>query len=413
MIIIVGAGLAGLACATRLESAGADWMLLEASRRPGGRVSTEVTGEGFRIDRGFQVLLDSYPTARRLLDYPALKPRYFESGAILASRNGGWERLINPLSDPRWFLAASLTKSFTLRQKISLASYAGFALMSGGIRHDQPECGRTTLAEIERLGLSGRALEDFLRPFFAGVFLDNDLRTDASVFRRDLRNFCLGKALLPAGGMSEIPFQLSGKLPTVRQHYGEAVTALLRQGDRIKGVELSGGRSITCDALVLATDEPTSRRLLGMAGGREWSGVTTLYFTGEERLYEGGLLILPSGKDSLVRHFTDLTNTAPEYAPAGRRLLSATLLHPPSNDLPRLAHDQISQLLPGFRRWKFLTQVHIPMALPSQVPGSEKQKFQSRIAPNLWVAGDQVSQASIDSVLASGLKTAEDLLGVS
>jgi hypothetical protein len=165
--------------------------------------------------------------------------------------------------------------------------------------------------------------------------------------------------------------------------------------------------------LVLATDETTSRRLLGMSGGREWSGVTTLYFTGEESLYEGALLVLPSGKNSVVRHFTDLTNTAPEYAPAGRRLLSATLLHPPSNDLHRVAHDQISQLLPGFRRWKFLTEVHVPMALPSQVPGSEKQKFKPSIAPNLWMAGDQVSQASIDSVLASGLKTAEDLLRVS
>ena len=53
MIVIVGAGLAGLACATRLQEASADWILIEGASGPGGRVVTEVTADGYRLDRGF------------------------------------------------------------------------------------------------------------------------------------------------------------------------------------------------------------------------------------------------------------------------------------------------------------------------------------------------------------------------
>ena len=58
--VIVGAGLAGLSCAISLEAANLAVTLLEASDRPGGRVCTDVV-EGFRLDRGFQVLLTAYP----------------------------------------------------------------------------------------------------------------------------------------------------------------------------------------------------------------------------------------------------------------------------------------------------------------------------------------------------------------
>jgi protoporphyrinogen oxidase len=388
-----------------------DWLLLEAGSRAGGRVATETTKEGYRLDAGFQVLLDSYPTARKLIDFSALQPRYFQSGALLAAP-GGWERILNPLKHPEGFLSAILSKSFTWSEKISLAMYAGFQLL----RPDQSlqrETGYSTLEELERLGLEGGILESFLRPFFGGVFLDNELGTDASVFRYNLKKFTLGNALLPAEGMAKIPEYLASRLPAARQRYGEKVTSIHFQDSVVAGVEVDGGEIISCTQLVLATDEGATRCLLGLPLGEKWIGVSTLYFTGKEPLYEGSLLVLPAGKDRLVRHFTDLTNIAPEYAPPGRRLLSATILNPPtdrSSDLAAMAQAEITRLLPNFKSWEFLKEIRITRALPQRQSGYGKGLLPMRFSKNLFLAGDQIAPVGIESAMLSGQLVAEEIL---
>jgi phytoene dehydrogenase-like protein len=410
MVIIVGAGLAGLACANRLQQAGVDWLLLEASSGPGGRVATEVTPEGYRLDRGFQVLLDSYPTARRLLDLPALEPRHFQSGALMVGE-GRAERLLNPLRHPEGLLPAITGRSFSLREKASLAIHAAFQILRSDEALLRRETGRSSMEELRRLGLNGAVLEKFLRPFFAGVFLDNDLGTDSSVLRYDLKKFSLGRALLPARGMGEITRQLASRLPAGRQRYDSPVASLEWKGNRVAAVILHQGERIPCDAVVLATDEEASRRLLGLPSGRSWCSTSTLYFTGAEPLYDGALIVLPEGRERIVRHFTDLTNVAPEYAPPGRRLLSATILNHPEGDAQAAARAEITAHFPAFQEWDFLKEVRIRRAIPSQTPGFHSLRPPLQPAANVLLAGDQVSTAGIDSALASGLRTADDVVG--
>lgn len=80
-VLIVGGGLAGLSCATRLSRAGIDFRLLEATDRVGGRLRTDFA-DGFQLDHGLQSLDMSYPACRQLLDYDALRLRRFGSGAL-------------------------------------------------------------------------------------------------------------------------------------------------------------------------------------------------------------------------------------------------------------------------------------------------------------------------------------------
>ena len=81
-VVIVGAGLSGLCCARRLHELGICFLLLEASDGVGGRIRTDVVN-GFRLDRGFQVFLTSYPEAKRILDYDALRLTPFLPGALV------------------------------------------------------------------------------------------------------------------------------------------------------------------------------------------------------------------------------------------------------------------------------------------------------------------------------------------
>ena len=84
-VIVIGAGLAGLAAAWELEQAGADVVVLEARTRPGGRVLTlrEGLAPGLSVEAGAMVFSDSYQHLRRYvrlfnvphasLDSPAIR----------------------------------------------------------------------------------------------------------------------------------------------------------------------------------------------------------------------------------------------------------------------------------------------------------------------------------------------------
>ncbi len=115
MIGIVGAGLAGLTCARILDEAGVEYLIFDKSGSVGGRVATDHVS-GFLIDRGFQVILDSYPALRRHVSMSDLRPCYFESGAMLWERGRFWE-IRNPLQHPWHGLEAAFSEAFPLADK--------------------------------------------------------------------------------------------------------------------------------------------------------------------------------------------------------------------------------------------------------------------------------------------------------
>ncbi|KPC93261.1 oxidoreductase, partial [Streptomyces sp. NRRL F-6602] len=83
-VVIVGAGVAGLAAAHALTSAGVGVTVLEAATRVGGRMATE-TLDGYRLDRFGQPLLTTWPEAAApLLD--GLELCEFAPGVLVHSQ---------------------------------------------------------------------------------------------------------------------------------------------------------------------------------------------------------------------------------------------------------------------------------------------------------------------------------------
>ncbi len=213
-VVIVGAGLAGLACARILVEAGVPVRVLEASDRVGGRVRTERV-DGFLVDRGFQVLLTAYPECRAVLDYAALELRRFYSGADVMV-DGGVHRVADPWRHPiagvRTLLAPVLSPRDALRIATLRRQLQGMVNPSAG-----PDV-RTTRRFLRDLGFSDRAVERFFVPFFGGVFLERKLETPSTMFGFVYSMFAEGRAAVPNAGMEQIPLQLAAMLPrgTVR-----------------------------------------------------------------------------------------------------------------------------------------------------------------------------------------------------
>ncbi len=423
MIVIVGAGLAGLVCAKELIRRGvSDFLLLEAEAEPGGRVRSRRTADGFTLDRGFQVLLDSYPAARRQLDIAALEPRYFDSGAILHDGVETWT-VAHPLLHPADAPASAFGSMFSTADKVRLASLVLEILSTPD---DLLLAGAASKRDVSaahflwRRGFSTTIIERFFRPFFGGVFLDNKLGTSAALLRYYLKKFAAGRALVPARGMGEIPRQLAAGLPKGTLRLGCRVESIEILGNRADALRTEAGERIRCDRLLLATEAPATARLLERPrlAGPPALGTTVVYFASETSLYERAMLVLPSGRAKFVRHFVQLTNVAPEFAPSGWHLLAATVLDCQGLDddaVAARAAGEIAECYPAAReKLAPLAVVHVPYAQRRQPAGFLRASPAPPIAThldNVWLAGGQTTACSIQSTMVSGENAAEFLVG--
>jgi hypothetical protein len=83
-VLVVGGGVAGLACARRLRDAGVRPLVLEASDGVGGRVRTDEL-DGFRLDRGLHLFPTEAVETRLSLDYARLDLRPLARGTLVRS----------------------------------------------------------------------------------------------------------------------------------------------------------------------------------------------------------------------------------------------------------------------------------------------------------------------------------------
>ena len=159
--MIVGAGLAGLRCTELLQKAGFETLLLEASDAVGGRVRTDLV-DGFRLDRGFQVMLTAYPETKKALSYRGLKLRRFTQGALVW-HGGRFHRFSDPLREP-----VNAAK-FLFDDVVNFGDKWKIAKLRSRVSKDGPETlfqqpDQTTHAFLRGFGFSPKMIERF---FFA------------------------------------------------------------------------------------------------------------------------------------------------------------------------------------------------------------------------------------------------------
>ncbi len=403
--VIVGGGLAGLACARRLHDRGGDVLLLEASDRVGGRVRTDEK-DGFLLDRGFQVLLAAYPHAGQLLDLPALDLRPFKAGALIF-KGGRLRRMMDVFRHPLAAPGAALQPIGSLRDKLLVGSLR-LEAMRASLEDIATREDMTTEERLRRHGFSEAMIDDFFRAFYGGIFLERDLRTSSRMFDFTFKMFASAPATLPARGMEEIPRQLAAGVPVGSLRLGTTVTAVEKNA-----VILAGGQRIEADAVVVATDGETARRLLPRLEGpaTTWRGVTCLYFEADRSPLGEAIIALDGEGTGPANNVCVPSDVAPAYAPPGRALISVSVLGLVAD--PSLESSVLAQLEGWFggqvRDWRLLSICPIERALPEQGPGRALPPPLDR-GSGVYLCGDFCESASIEGALLSGTRTADAML---
>lgn len=403
-VLIVGAGLAGLSCAQHLFAKGISFLLLEGSDAVGGRVRTDEVN-GFLLDRGFQVLQTAYPEAQQTLDYSRLDLHRFAAGALVRFR-GRFHRVMDPWRNPQKLLHAIFSPIGTFADKLRVA-HLKYQVCYGSIEALFHKRETSTIMALRNYGFSNAMIDRFFRPFFSGVFFENELETSSRMFEFVFRMFAKGDVALPKHGMRMIPEQIAAPLPWQSISLNTRVEAVTEDK-----VLLASGEEIKADYVVLATDGTETARLLSDSRSFETCPTTCLYFSSTTPPINEPILVLDGDGTGPVTNLCVPSVVSNSYAPAGKSLISATVLgHPKESDqgLEAMVRVQLTGWFGAMvEQWEHLKTYHILHALPRQTPplfDPFNQPYRAR--KKLLVCGEFHSVSSIQWAMYSGRKTAE------
>ncbi len=403
--IIVGAGVAGLTAAYYLQKADKDYILIEATNRVGGRIKTD-SANGYLMDRGFQVFLTAYPEAQKVLDYDSLNLKAFDPGAILLRDNGKIGYIGDPLRKFSSLIPTLTTNAASISDKFRILS-------------TKTELAKKTIAEIfsseekstmnalkEDYGFSDKIITEFLQPFYAGIFLENELSTSRRMFDFVFKMFSEGEAAIPALGMEEIPKQLASHLDPKKIQYNTKV-------EKVKGnvVHFKNGESITADHIIIAT-EATGICSLYAETQNEYRSTTNLYFSCDQPPFKQNAIALNGNPNALVNNMVCMSKNASCYAQKGN-LISVSLKEGAVYDKATIASQvksELSQWVTNAKDWNHLKTYKIKYALPNQDKITNSNILE--VDNKMTIIGDHVMNGSINAAMKSGRLGAERVISL-
>lgn len=410
-VVVIGAGLAGLAAARQLAIAGRDVHVIDASDDVGGRVRTDQV-DGLLFDRGFQLYNPAYEEGARILDLKALDIRSFVPGVIVSmdSRN---HHLADPRLVPAWAVDSMLAPVGSIASKLKFAKYALSQALS---KKSMDVVDQRAGAFIERE--FGKDLSrKLLRPFFAGVFLEDNLDTSKRFFDVALKSFLLGTPGVPAHGMQQIPAQLAQQLPAGSIHLNTTVTSVQR------GKVQTNHGVISARSIVLAVNARSAAGLVPSITAPPTLGCTTWYHiadcapqdltAGQSILVVDGKRYTQNGVDQArpLANTVVITHAAQTYASNGRVLVSSTALgvHDSAVTESSVRSHLASLYAVPTHSWTHAATYLVPDSLPAMLP-PHKPRTDMRLGEGLYVAGDYTDWSSINGAFVSGRRAATALL---
>ena len=403
--IIVGAGIAGLTAAKHLDEYNLRTLVIESSDRVGGRVKTD-EHEGFRLDRGFQVLLTAYPEAKKQLDYEALQLRNFQPGALCFNGKKKF-RIRDTNRDTQGIFTMPFSPVGSFMDKVRIANLnARLQAKSVEQIFNTPET--TTEQYLKSKHFSKKIIKRFFKPFFSGIFLEQGLETSSRMFEFVFKMFAEGNAAVPAQGMEEIPKQLKSNLKSTEFLFHTKASQVMENS-----VVLENGEIVKGQQVILAA--PADRLMPQVQGQTEWRRTSCFYFSAEKSLLRQNLIALSYREKGLVNNMLVHSDVSKHYAPEGKALVCVNLREAPQESVEHTCDVIKAELRQAFGEavdsMEFLKNYEIDEALPQIENMAYKPPFEnSRITDGVYLAGDHMLNPSLNAAMASGENAAKALV---
>ena len=364
-IVVVGAGIAGLATATWLARKGHEVKVLEASNRVGGRAVTYTNPRnGDRCDVGTQYYHSSYTRALGLMRDVGLGDAVRTisgSTRFYDDRVAGGSFLVGHRLP--WFVSAGVGGNarlfYFLLSRLLANPMSTFAL------EDRPK-----LDEVRALDA---VTDPVLREFMVRVVVNAGMLAEPEVNNvslmqliRLLRIIVLTDYLALPDGVASLHERLAARLEVQLE---APVARVLVDGRTVTGVELAGsGVALRADHVVITAPPGAAAPMLPA----EWVAEQT-FFGGVEsppamivslfldRPLEAGVwsYMIQSGRQQLISFCTDGAQKNPAMVGSGNSVLQAWICHPRAAELADVSDDDIvarcgaelDQYMPGIASW--------------------------------------------------------------
>lgn len=403
--VIIGAGIAGLSCARTLQRKNLSYIILEQDKRPGGRIKTDVV-DGFKLDRGFQVLQTGYPEAQKTLDYSELQLKKFPAG-VAVYHSGKFNIIADPRYHPRHIFSTIGSSVGTLMDRLHMLRLSRSVSKVPFERlFIEPE--EKTIDYLQKWGFSKRFIQRFFVPFFAGACLDRNITASSRVLRYIFRVFANGDAALPAQGMEAIPQQLAKDLSPDRLFCNSTVVSV-DNGNVI----LADGQTYTAKMVIPATSHPSLTHLISDIPDCRSVGESCLYFAADwQPPLSDPFLILNGEPEGPVNNIAFPSLVAPGYSTSGKTLIAIVVLgeeYQGKTELVDLVKDQCREMFgSAVNDWDHLHTYSITHALPDQQPPTANPyDLPPQPTDKLLVCGEHGSLPGTQWSLLSGRLTGE------